>query len=210
MTMPSGEHDDGDITLIVLAGGAGSRMGKPKSQLELGGAPILKRLYERLSWRGPTLLVTAPGREHPPGWERFDQEVLDSVSDEGPLRGIASAVNRVATPFAVVVPVDMPLLERTQLRWMAGELKGSADAALLFCVRGALANDHPEPLPLALRPAPAAPLIEANLRAGRRAVNALAREPQALVVPAPKDWPNDFWTNLNNPHDMVAWTQRGR
>ena len=41
-------------------------MGGPKSRLVLNGRPILDRL-ERFAWRGPTLLVTSPGNEGPPG-----------------------------------------------------------------------------------------------------------------------------------------------
>jgi molybdopterin-guanine dinucleotide biosynthesis protein A len=55
-------------TLAVLAGGEGRRMGLPKGDLALDGRPILKRLLDRLVWLVSTLLVTAPGREHPTGY----------------------------------------------------------------------------------------------------------------------------------------------
>src|SRR6478609_398221 len=44
------------ITLAILAGGRGSRMGKPKSHLRLHGRPILEYLLQRLAWPGPKLL----------------------------------------------------------------------------------------------------------------------------------------------------------
>jgi molybdopterin-guanine dinucleotide biosynthesis protein A len=76
--------DCAHTTLAVLAGGEGRRMGGPKGVLALDGRPILERLLDRLDWPGPTLLVTAPGREHPPGWRRFTNEVTDPVAGEGP------------------------------------------------------------------------------------------------------------------------------
>ncbi|MDB5911273.1 MAG: hypothetical protein JWP34_5390, partial [Massilia sp.] len=83
--------DDGDVTLAILAGGEGSRMGKAKGLLRVGpepGQPILGYLLNRLAWRGPTMLVTAPGRDHPPGWEQFDRELIDPEAGGGPLRGV--------------------------------------------------------------------------------------------------------------------------
>ena len=59
------------VTLAVLAGGEGSRMGLPKAELAIQDKPLLTFLLDRLKWPGPTLLVTAPGREHPPGFEQI-------------------------------------------------------------------------------------------------------------------------------------------
>jgi hypothetical protein len=66
-------------TLAVVAGGEGRRMGRPKGHLTLDGRPIPERLMNRLAWAGPTLLVTAPGREHPPGCRLFTKEATDPV-----------------------------------------------------------------------------------------------------------------------------------
>src|SRR4051794_29684613 len=85
------------ITLAILAGGAGSRMGGPKSNLTLHGRPILDYLLDRFSWPGPTLLITSPGREHPPGHTRFSAEAVDPVPDQGPLRGILTALQHATT-----------------------------------------------------------------------------------------------------------------
>ena len=49
-----------DVTLAVLAGGKGERMGMAKDALEIDGRPILRHLLDRARWPGPTLLVTAP------------------------------------------------------------------------------------------------------------------------------------------------------
>src|SRR4051794_29668278 len=99
-----------NITLAILAGGAGSRMGRAKGELRIAGEPILEYLLDRFDWPGPTMLVTAPGREHPTGWARFTREVTDPVSDQGPLRGILTALENATTEVVIVTPVDMPLL----------------------------------------------------------------------------------------------------
>ena len=98
MSDPFDEHD---VTLAVLAGGEGSRMGRPKGELLVRGRPILVHLVEQLAWRGPTLLVTAPGRERPAGGERFDREVVDAVAGEGPLRGLLTALEAATTEIVL-------------------------------------------------------------------------------------------------------------
>ena len=94
-------------TLVILAGGSGSRMGQPKSWLHVGQQPILNYLIGRWRWLGPTMLVTAPGVERPPGADCVDREVCDLVAGEGPLRGIVTALES-GCERAVVAAVDMP------------------------------------------------------------------------------------------------------
>src|SRR5436305_504355 len=96
------------VTLALLAGGESSRMGRPKANIQLRGRPILEYLLDQFVWPGPTLLVTAPGHEKPPGWERFDREVSDPVAGSGPLRGVMTALESISTPLVAIVTVDMP------------------------------------------------------------------------------------------------------
>jgi hypothetical protein len=68
------------VTLAIVAGGAGRAWGCPKAEIRIEGRPILEHLLDAIRWPGPTMLVTAPGREHPPANERFDREVVDAVA----------------------------------------------------------------------------------------------------------------------------------
>ena len=110
-------------------------MGRPKGDLALDGRPILERLLDRLNWPGPTLLVTAPGREHPPGWQRFAMEATDPVAGDGPLRGILSALEHAFTNELVVLPVDMPNVTAASLAWLAARLREDPAAAALMVER---------------------------------------------------------------------------
>src|SRR5688500_9615172 len=110
------------VTLAVLAGGAGSRMGRAKSLLTVRGRPILDYLMDRLNWPGPTMLVTAAGRERPPGAGRFEREVHDDVEGEGPLRGVYTALTHATTPVIAIAAVDMPAVTQADLGWFVAEL----------------------------------------------------------------------------------------
>src|ERR1700721_4778762 len=85
------------VTLAVLAGGEGRRMGLPKQNLEINGRPILEFLLNQFAWPGPTLLVTAPSRRHPPGAHLFYAEAVDAIENQGPLRGVLTALENAST-----------------------------------------------------------------------------------------------------------------
>jgi molybdopterin-guanine dinucleotide biosynthesis protein A len=191
-----------DVTLAILAGGEGSRMGRPKGELSISGRPILAWLLDQLDWPGPTMLVTAPGREKPSGHERFAREVVDRVSGGGPVRGILTALENVQTPLLIVATLDMPGLGRAQLEWLVGMLRGRADLDLVMPNRLAGGKVQVEPFPSAYRTS-ARPLVETQLKKDSSAsVQSLAKLPRAALVLAPRDWPERVWTNLNRPEDL--------
>jgi molybdenum cofactor guanylyltransferase len=189
-----------DLTLAVLAGGEGSRMGVPKSRLRIAGQPILAFLLDRLAWRGPTLLVTAPGFEKPPGAERFDREASDPVAGLGPLRGVLTAVENAQTDAVVIATIDMLCITKSQLQWV-GERLG--DRRGLMIVRG----NQIEPFPSAWRSS-AAPVIASQLAENRRAVHGLAKLDGFATIAPPGDWPDEAWTNLNIPEDLRGFERR--
>src|SRR5687768_14732109 len=125
------------VTLAVLAGGEGSRMGRPKAGLEIDGEPVLAFLMRRFDWPGPTLLVTAPGRERPPGADSFDAEAVDPVAGEGPLRGLLTALEQASTEAVIAAAVDMPLVGAEYLAWLAAQLRRDAGTLGVMAGRNA-------------------------------------------------------------------------
>jgi molybdenum cofactor guanylyltransferase len=185
-------------TLAVLAGGEGRRMGGPKGALALDGRPILERLLDRLAWPGPTLLVTAPGRRRPPGWRRFAGEATDPVAGDGPLRGILTALENAPTNDVVVIPVDMPNLTPAPLAWLAARLQDHPSAVAVMAQQ----SGRIEPLPAAFRVSTARNFLRARLSNRQLALHSLSDSPRVVVVSAPRNWPGDFWVNLNTPSDL--------
>lgn len=183
-----------DVTLAILAGGEGSRMGKPKGQLQVGGQSILSYLLNQFAWPGPTLLVTSPGREKPPGTDRFDREVTDPIPDQGPLRGVLTALESCQTPLLFLTTVDMPAVKAEHANWMIERL--SLNAFGVMCRH----NDRTEPFPLLLR-SPIAPKIHQRFTTGERSVQKL----EELLEILNPDWPPTVWTNLNHPEEFTAW-----
>lgn len=200
--------DPQEITLVVLAGGEGSRMGRPKAWLDVGGRPILDCLADCLAWPGPTLLVTAPGREHPPGAERFDAEACDPAAGLGPLRGLLTALEHGTTPLLVAATVDMPFVRIDHLAWLAAALARHPEANGILTSRTGSGGVHVEPFPCALR-SQAKGAIAAHLAGGRRAVHSLLARDGFAALAAPADWDETVWTNLNTPADWEAFLIAG-
>lgn len=191
------------VTLAVLAGGRGSRMGAAKDRLSIQGVPILRHLLNRAAGGGPTMLVASPAHPCPIGHELFDQVVLDAEPGLGPLGGIAAALAAATTVGVCLLSVDMPGVTSGQVRWLADALDGRAGAYGLLCRRHHDARPVLEPFPCIVRTT-AGPLVAAHLAAGGRAMRSLLDLPGFAAVDAPPDWPVTTWLNLNAPADLAA------
>jgi molybdenum cofactor guanylyltransferase len=190
-----------DTTLAILAGGEGSRMGKPKALLTLGTEPILQYLLSRFCWPGQTMLVTAPQREHPPGWQLFSSEVCDPSSGGGPLRGILTALEHLSTPLLLVLTVDMPAIRLPHCLPILDHLRQNPAAMGVMMRRTVGGAPRIETFPCALRLG-ARPVIASRLAGQQRSVHRLLEEPGFTSIEAPADWEEGIWTNLNHPEDL--------
>src|SRR5262249_35493764 len=95
------EFDASHVTLAILAGGMGRRMGGPKAWLQIEGKSILAWLNAKLPWPGPTIVVSSPATANPPDADLFDQVVIDPADDLGPLRGVLTALEHAETAAIV-------------------------------------------------------------------------------------------------------------
>lgn len=97
---------------IILAGGAGRRMGgADKALLALGGRPLMAHVIDRFAPQVETLLVSANG--DPARLAGFGLPVLADETPMGPLSGILAGLRAAAAQGAtalVSVPVDCPFL----------------------------------------------------------------------------------------------------
>lgn len=173
-------------------------MGQPKGLLRIDGQPILNYLLDSVAWPGPKYLVTAPGREHPQGWEAFDREWVDPVAGLGPLRGVLTAVENADASLLVITTVDMPGIRAHHLAWIVARLEQSKAQLGMMCRRS---DGRLEPFPLALRKEAQA-IVRQRLHGGNRAVHGLLDDPLFTVIVAPHEWGPEVWTNLNDPQDL--------
>jgi len=99
------------ITGIILAGGRAQRMGgDDKGLTTINGKPMVEHVIERLVPQVSSLVISANRNQQ--RYEEFGYPVTEDKNNkfDGPLAGIASAIEITDTPLILVTPCDTPLL----------------------------------------------------------------------------------------------------
>lgn len=182
----------GDITLGLLAGGRGSRLGgADKAWLRRDDTPQVLRWARRWPGEHGPVLVSA-NRDLERYAEAGLTAVPDRIPDQGPLSGLDALAAACATPWLFTLPVDLVGANDCLLRTLLSQ-RGE---------NGAFAHDDDGPQPLvalwrrdALRLA-CADAFAANERAAHR----LAQRLDSPSVP----FSGFRFGNLNTPEDLRA------
>ena len=108
-----------NATAIVLAGGGSSRMGTDKSMLPFKEHSIIEEICEQLHDSFDQILISANEVEK---FAFLGFEVIqDKLPEQGPLTGIASALESSANEFNFVVACDIPKINLTFVNRMLDE-----------------------------------------------------------------------------------------
>jgi len=151
-----------DVTAVILAGGAGRRLGGViKPLLEVDGARIVDRQLALLGPRVGAVVVSAAAA----AWSPVPV-VVDRVADGGPLAGIAAALAAVTTPWILAIAGDMPWLAPGVLDRILAAADGAVDAAV------PRVGGYPEPLVAAYH-ARAGAAVDAAIARGERSPSRL-------------------------------------
>jgi len=112
-----------DITGLVLAGGAGRRVGgHDKGLLEWRGKPLAAHVAGRLRPQVNRLLISC-NRNAQFYRTLADATVRDTRRDyQGPLAGLEAAMPHLGGEFLVIAPCDMPLLPLNLARGLLAAL----------------------------------------------------------------------------------------
>ena len=101
-----------DFTLVVLAGGASSHMGREKSDLLLDGQTFLEIQIGKGCQLGAKQILISGYR----GTQCGEEIVPDRISGQGPLGGLESCFRRAKTGKCLVLGVDTPLVPVEELQ----------------------------------------------------------------------------------------------
>ncbi len=113
-------------TAIIMAGGDSSRMGADKSMLPIKGKPIIERVSEQLRGSFEQILISTDETDK---YSFLGCEIIqDKVPGQGPLMGIASALEASRNGLNFVVACDIPHIDLWYVRKMLAEaVKSRAD-----------------------------------------------------------------------------------
>ncbi len=130
--MPSPSLPRDNVTGVILAGGRGRRMGGlDKGLIALDGRPLAAHIAARLAPQVAGVLMNA--NRHAERYAALGYPLVpDRMGDfDGPLVGVASAMQAARTPLLATVPCDSPLLPLDLVqRLYAGLEQSGAEIAL--------------------------------------------------------------------------------
>jgi len=110
-------------TAIIMAGGGSRRMGTDKSMLDIEGRPIIQRTCQQLAACFEQILISAKNADRY-AFLGF-QIVPDKIPEQGPLMGIASALEVSANELNFVIACDIPRIELRYVRRILSEAYNS-------------------------------------------------------------------------------------
>lgn len=187
-------------TLLILAGGASRRMGRPKALLPVGATTLIEWVAARLAPTFDQLLVAGREERHLPRGLR-PHMVPDLHPGAGPLAGVEAGLAASRHDTVVAIACDMPEVTATLARRLVAAAAPDGVDAAVPRVRG-----EPEPACAAYRRSAVGPIANA-LGAGRfKAADVLS---ELEVV-----WLDDedplLFANVNTPEDYRAFLDRQR
>jgi len=184
-----------EISLLILAGGKGSRMdGQDKGLIDIAGKPAIEHILDRLATHPGPVLISA--NRNLARYSTYGHPVIEDPSCDfpGPLAGILTGLTATRSSHMLTLPVDAPLVsEQYPVRMAAGltEKGGKACVASL--------NQRIEPV-FCLLDKTLGPALQAYLDSGQRAVSGWLNEIGAIAVDF-SDTPQQF-INLNVEQDQ--------
>jgi molybdopterin-guanine dinucleotide biosynthesis protein A len=112
------KQSDPPTSVVILAGGRSSRLGRDKSLLEVNGQPLVTRTVHTLSDLSDDLVIVANDPDRFEALALPARFVPDEIRGIGALMGVYSGLKAVRHPRALVVACDMPFLSLPLLRYM--------------------------------------------------------------------------------------------
>ena len=186
----SGMEIYGELSGIVLAGGASRRMGQNKSELRLNGKTLLEIQVDKFHALGIVdVMLSGTGCPALPG----ARVIPDEYEGRGPLGGLHACLWAARNPACLVLSVDVPLIPAGALAQLCRTHRGG-----ITVMRH---GDLEEPL-IGVYDRVVAEDITALLEAGKGAVRALREAVRWNCF----DYlgPEELLINCNTPQDFIT------
>jgi len=119
-------------TALILAGGQSQRFGRPKSLLDIGGVPMVRRVADVMTGLAQEILVSIASAEMEAALRSVVPEaafVVDRRAGQGPIEGFRCGFAAARGDRVLVAPCDAPLL-RPGLYRLLLKAMGKRDAAV--------------------------------------------------------------------------------
>jgi molybdopterin-guanine dinucleotide biosynthesis protein A len=167
------------VHCLILAGGSSSRMHRDKATLPYRGKSQLDRTFELARRHVPEVFVSVRAAQTADPARARHPMIVDSVTGEGPIVGIRSALAAHPRVAWLVLACDLPFLSDAAL----AQLLRERDAEVLATAYRSAHDGLPEPLCAIWEPAAAPALAAYQDDGGRCPRKFLIRHTVRLLEP---------------------------
>ncbi len=183
-------------TAIIMAGGNSCRMGADKSMLPIKGRPMVTHICEQLRGTFSQILIST-NEVNKFGFLGFEV-IPDKIQGQGPLMGIASALEASASELNFVTACDIPHINLAFVRKMLTEAK-TADVVIPTTGDGKY-----EPLFAVYRKSTLEAINKVLLSGGRKISDLFARCRVKYIKLGAPQW----FTNLNTMAEYEEFREK--
>jgi molybdopterin-guanine dinucleotide biosynthesis protein A len=103
------------VSIAVLAGGQGRRLGCDKAQVLLADEPLLSHVLRRLTGLSDDVLLVTRGDS---GWPMDGVRLVHDMPYSGVMAGMAAGLSAARHDWCLLVACDMPFLDPALVRHM--------------------------------------------------------------------------------------------
>lgn len=184
-----------EITVVILAGGMGRRMGgQDKGLIEYQGRPLIQHITDAIRVQNEKIVINA--NRNAQEYEQFGYPVIpDGLSGfQGPLSGFLSAMESVDSEYILTLPCDGPIVYASYVTQMAQHMNESTCDIVV-----AADEERMQPV-YALIPVRLADDLRDFLNSGERKIDSWYARHQTQLQVFPAE--SGFFTNINTPEEL--------
>ena len=184
-----------DITVVILAGGQGRRMGgQDKGLIEYQHRPMISHIIDAIKLQTDQIIINANRNQDT--YASYGYPIIaDTYSGfQGPLAGFYAAMQQVTSPYILTVPCDGKVIIDDYVERMMDALnEAQGDIAV--------ATDGTRLQPVyALIPVKLQQSLQMFLDAGDRKIDIWYQQHKMIEVEFIAD--QDLFANINSPQDL--------
>jgi len=188
-----------DITVVILAGGKGRRMGgQDKGLVNYKNFSLIQHVIDAISLQTSQIVINA--NRNVAEYAAFGYPVIeDTLTDfQGPLAGFLAAMSSVMTDYILTLPCDGPVItENYVTKMLQGLNQTKADLAIAYD------GSRMQPV-YALIPVNLKNSLNQFLDSGERKIDLWYQQHDFTLVEFAAD--SEFFTNINTPQDLKKYS----
>ncbi len=188
-----------DITVVILAGGKGRRMGgQDKGLVSYKNESLVKHVIDAISLQTHQIIINA--NRNLDQYSNFGYPVVkDTLKDfQGPLAGFLAAMSSVDTDYILTMPCDGPVITDNYIQKMKQGLNDSG-ADLVIASDGSRMQPVYALIPLTLKHS-----LQLYLANGGRKIDSWYQQHDFSLIEFNDD--SEFFTNINSPQDLKKFS----